>query len=117
MLLHKNQVRYITQSSFTVEKVMSMYHYFTFITRESNCNRKGENMKKQLVVDLDDKPQNLEEFIQCIEEYLKKNKYEYKFVLKDKPAEVIFGNKKYQCDLTRETHLVGMSWFLVFTEI
>ena len=51
---------------------MSMYHYFTFITRESNCNRKGENMKKQLVVDLDDKPQNLEEFIQCIEEYLKK---------------------------------------------
>ena len=78
---------------------MSMYHYFTFITRESNCNRKGENMKKQLVVDLDDKPQNLEEFIQCIEEYLKKNKYEYKFVLK------------------RETHLMGMSWFLVFTEI
>ena len=49
--------------------------------------------------------------------YLKKNKYEYKFVLKDKPAEVIFGNKKYQCDLTRETHLMGMSWFLVFTEI
>ena len=96
---------------------MSMYHYFTFITRESNCNRKGENMKKQLVVDLDDKPQNLEEFIQCIEEYLKKNKYEYKFVLKDKPDEVIFGNKKYQCDLTRETHLMGMSWFLVFTEI
>lgn len=74
-------------------------------------------MKKQLVVDLDKKPENLEDFIQCIEKYLIKNKYEYEIILKDKPAIIMLDHKKYKCDLIREPHLMGMSWFLVFAEI
>ena len=74
-------------------------------------------MKKQLMVDLNDKPENMEKFLQCIEDYLIKNGYEYEFIRKDKPAVVMFDQKKHECDLVQLTHLMGMSWFLVFTEI
>lgn len=74
-------------------------------------------MKKQLVVDLDDKPKNFDEFIQCIERYLIKNGHEYEFLVKDKPAIVLIDKKKHECSLIRLPHLMGMSWFLSFTEL
>lgn len=74
-------------------------------------------MKKALVVDLEAKPKNFEEFIKSIESYLSKNKYEYEFILKDKPAIVMINKKKYECNLISITHLMGVSWSLKFKEI
>ena len=92
-------------------------YFHKYLCRQLKGSGMEIKMKKQLAVDLEHKTKDLEEFIQCIEEYLTKNKYKYEFFTKDKPARVFFDNKEHKCDLMCMPHLMGESWFLTFTEV